>query len=350
MVVSRITRVSNPRKRRRLNPKRMSLKQKLNFGTKRQRAAAKASLSRKRSNPKRKRSVARKTRRRTVARRTNVRRRRRVAANPVRRRRRRANPAHILSLGLLNPRPSTGRRTKRRKKNMAVKTKRRRRSAKSNTRRRRRNSVKVIVRRRRRRASASNPRRRRRASSNPRRRSRRMNSRRRSYGRRRNPQMFGRQMNAFEVTKAIGGGLAGVAITKAVPNMLPASLVSSSPFMTSITSIVVAVGSGMLVKAILKSDPIIGDAVMFGGLMQAGSVLLNAFLPSVGTVLGLQGLGNGMGDLVAARFPIPQNPIMAGQSQGMIAAPAVTPSAAHAASSAAAAGVGAIYNPFGRAM
>lgn len=225
---------------------------------------------------------------------------------------------------------------------MAVKTRKRRRSVRAaNPRRRRRNSVKVIVRRRRR-ASANPRRRRRRVSANP---------RRRSYGRRRNPQMFGRQMNAFEVTKAIGGGLAGVAITKAVPNMLPASLVSSSPFMTSITSIVVAVGSGMLVKAILKNDPIIGDAVMFGGLMQAGSVLLNAFLPSVGTVIGLQGLGNGMGDLVAGRFPVPMNPIMAGQSAGMLAAPSVTPSAAHAASQqASAAGVGAIYNPFGRAM
>lgn len=331
MIVSRVTKVSNPRKRRRAssksNPKRRrNMTLKLAFGTKRQRAAAKASLSRKRSNPKRrvaKRRVARRTR----------------AVNPVRRRRR-SNPAHILSLGLINPRPSTG-RTKKRRKNTVAKTRvRRRRSAKSNPRRRRRNTVKVIVRRRRRHASASNPRRRKARRSNP--------SRRRVGARRgrRNPNMFGRSMSGFEAVKAIGGGLAGVAITKAIPNMLPASLVSSSPFMATITSVVVAVGAGMLAKAILKSDPIIGDSIMFGGLMQAGSVALNSFLPSVGTIIGLQGLGNGMGDIVPGRFPVPMNPIMAGQ-QAMLPPPSVSPAAAHAAS---AAGVGAIYNPYGRSM
>ena len=127
--------------------------------------------------------------------------------------------------------------------------------------------------------------------------------------------------------------------------MLPAGIASSSPFMSVIVSAGVAIGAGMLVKSLVKSDPTLGDAVMFGGLMQAGSVALNSFLPSVGTVIGLQGLGNGMGDLVAGRFPVPQNPIMAG-AQMALPAPAVTPAAAHAAAS----GVGAIYNPFGRAM
>jgi len=330
MVVSRVTKVSNPRKRKRLNPRKMSLKQKLAFGTKRQRAAAKASLSRKRSNPKR-HSTARTKKRRVV----------RNARHTVRRavkrvvKRRRANPAHILSLGLINPRPSTGRKTKRRKKNTMAKTRtRRRRTAKANPRRRRRNSVRVIVRRKnRRRVSASNPRRTRRHVRHHRR-----------AGARRNPQLFGRQASMFEVTKALAGGLAGVAITKAVPNMLPASISASSPFMSVLVSAGVAVGAGMLVKSLVKSDPMLGDAVMFGGLMQAFSVGINAFLPSVGTVIGLQGLGNGMGDIVPGRFPVPQNPIMAGQ-QMALPAPAVSPAAAHAAS-----GVGAIFNPFGRAM
>ena len=157
-----------------------------------------------------------------------------------------------------------------------------------------------------------------------------------------NPQLFGRQVGALEIGKAIAGGLAGVAITKAVPNMLPAGITSSSPIMNAVVSAAVAIGAGMIVKALVKGDPTIGDAVMFGGLMQAGSVALNSFLPQVGSVIGLQGLGNGMGDLVAGRFPIPMNPISAGQMQ--IAAPAAVP--AHAGVS----GMGAIFNPFGRAM
>jgi hypothetical protein len=100
----------------------------------------------------------------------------------------------------------------------------------------------------------------------------------------------------------------------------------------------------MAVKALVKGDPVLGDAVLFGGLMQAGSVALNSFLPSVGGVIGLQGLGMGVGDIVSGRFPVPQNPIMAGQRQMSIAAPAAP------AGAPTPAGVGAIYNPYGRAM
>lgn len=145
------------------------------------------------------------------------------------------------------------------------------------------------------------------------------------------------------MAKAVAGGLAGVAITKAVPNMLPAGF-GGTPIMNTVISIAVAVAAGMAVKALVKSDPALGDAVLFGGLMQAGSVALNSFLPSVGTVIGLQGLGNGVGDIVPGRFPIPMNPIMAGQQQMMLPPPSA-PAGAHAST-----GVGAIYNPFGRAM
>jgi hypothetical protein len=145
------------------------------------------------------------------------------------------------------------------------------------------------------------------------------------------------------MAKVIAAGLAGVAITKAVPNMLPAGIIPASPFTGSIVSLAVAIGAGIAVNALVKGDPMLGYAVSFGGLMQAGSVMLNAFLPQVGSYIGLQGLGNGMGDLVAGRFPVPMNPIMAGVPP-MIAAPAP---AAHAA---AMSGMGAIFNPFGRAM
>lgn len=170
--------------------------------------------------------------------------------------------------------------------------------------------------------------------------------------------MFGRQMGAFEVGKLIVGGLAGVAVTKAVPNMLP-SFATSSPLVSTITSIVVAVGGGMLIKSLVKSDPTLGDSFIFGGLMQAGSVALNAFLPSVGTVIGLQGLGNGMGDLVPGGFPVPMNPIMAGQRSLPAVHPAVAAAMSKGASGGsmpaapaapAASGVGAIFNPWGRAV
>jgi hypothetical protein len=174
---------------------------------------------------------------------------------------------------------------------------------------------------------------------------RRANSRH-HYRRHRNPALFGQTVGAFEMAKAIAGGLAGVAITKAVPNMLPAGI-GGTPIMNTVISIAVAVAAGMAVKALVKGDPILGDAVLFGGLMQAGSVALNSFLPTVGGVIGLQGLGNGIGDLVNGRFPIPQNPIMAGQQRMAIAAP---PSAAPGAPAPASAGVGAIYNPYGRAF
>jgi hypothetical protein len=289
----------------------MSLKQKLHFGTKRQRNSAKASLRRKRANPKH--------------------RARRAAPRKITTRRRRSNPAHILALGFLNPTTGSRKSKRSRKRMTSTKKIRRRHTAKANPRRRRRNAaVKVYVHRRNaRRGARRNPRRRMIAN----------------YRRHRNPSLFGHQVGAFELVKAIAGGLAGVAITKAVPNMLPASIAASSPFTSSLVSIGVAVGAGMLVSALVKTDPMLGYAVGFGGLMQAGSVMLNSFLPSVGTYIGLQGLGNGMGDLVAGKFPVPMNPIMAGQ-QLALPAPAVTPAAAHAASS----GVGAIFNPFGRAM
>ena len=338
MQISRVTRVSNPRRRassrKRRNPKRLSLKQKLHFGTPRQRAAAKAALSRKRKSPKR-RTVAKNIRRRTV-RASNPRRRRRVArANPVRRRRRRkANPAYLLHLGAVNPAPRRGSSKRRKKSNMA-RTKRRntrRRRASANPRRRRRNSVRVIVRRRnRRRAVAVNPRRRRRhysrrrASSNP---------RRRHYGRRRNPMIFGHSVSILEAAKVIAAGLAGVWATQFVVGMLPANLLPQTPVTGALVNAAVAVGLGTVASMIMKGDPLVGYAIGFGGLMLAGGIAATSFGFSQ---FGLRGLG----DLVPGRFPIPMNPISAG-NQMMLPPPAIA--------SGAAAGVGAIYNPFGRAM
>lgn len=329
MVVSRVTKVSNPRKRKRRNPKKMSLKQKLSFGTKRQRAAAKAALHRKRANPvkRRRKAVARRPKRRAVrASRiviSNPKRRRR---NSSHRRRRRSNPAHILTIGALNPRPS-GRNPKRRRKNTMARAKnsrRRRRVARTNPRRRRRNlTVKVYRRRRRNVRAARNPRR------NP--------HRRHHY--RRNPSIFGHQVTMFEAAKVVAGGLAGVAITKAVPGMLPASLQLTSPFMSTLVGFGVAIGAGMLVGSFMKGDPLLGYAVAFGGLMQAASVGINAFMPN--PYIGLHGMGR-IGDLVPGRFPVPMNPIMAGVPSMPMLPPPMP------AGAPTGAGVGSIYNPYGR--
>jgi hypothetical protein len=119
--------------------KRMTLKQKLHFGTARQRAAAKSSLKSKRT---RKRNAARRKpvshRKRTAPKRKNpaVRRRRKAVARAKPRHARRQNIGEIISLTLGNP-------AKKRRKTMAAGTKKRRRRAasKSNagTRRRRKN-------------------------------------------------------------------------------------------------------------------------------------------------------------------------------------------------------------------
>lgn len=344
MTISRVTRVSNPRKRRtsskrrsrKANPRRLSLKQKLHFGTPRQRNAAKAALRRKRSAPKRKAAVKRVTRKRT-ARASNPRRRRRVAkANPVKRRRRRraSNPAHMVTLGLLNP--STGKRKRRKTSKMAKTRKRRstRRRASANPRRRRRNSVRVIVRRSRHRATA-NPRRRRRATaSNPRRRARHhARGRRRSS---RNPVIFGTSVSVLSAAKIVAAGLAGVWATQLIVGMLPTNMLPSTPVTGALMSAGVAIALGTVASMVLKSDPMVGYAIGFGGLMSAGSTLANS--------IGLSQFGlRGLGDLVPGRFPIPQNPIMAG-NQVMLPAPSMP------APAGAGAGVGAIYNPFGRAM
>jgi uncharacterized membrane protein YeaQ/YmgE (transglycosylase-associated protein family) len=104
----------------------------------------------------------------------------------------------------------------------------------------------------------------------------------------------------------IGGGLIGVTVTKLIPGYIKSSgLTSSLPqggFMNVIISGVSAWLAGFLIG---KFDLELGQAAMFGGFMQTGSVALNTFLPSVGGQFSL-------GDLVDARFVVPQNPLYGG--------------------------------------
>jgi len=193
-------------------------------------------------------------------------------------------------------------------------------------------------RRRRKAVAVSNPRRRRRAANTHRPRrtnARRRNStrvyvikknRRRMNGRRRNPEILG--MRGAEAGKAILSGLVGVYATKQispiVANAIPS--VGSSPIFTAIIQAAVAYGGGMLIS---KWDKGAGQGFMFGGLMQAGSSLLNLVVSP--NPLSLSGLG----DFQPASFAVPQNPIMAAARQRAIAV------AAPAAGAPAGAGMGA---------
>lgn len=260
--LSVVKRLANPYRRRkastkakrRRNPRRkLTAKQIKFFGTKAQRAALK--------------------------------RRRKPAAkrNTHRRRSARKNPALLVTLGAVNPQ-------RRRKSTMA---KRRR---KSNPRRRRTTLAVAPVRRRRRRvARRSNPIRRRRAVSYRRRRRNPM------------PSLGGTRAFSGEGLKMIAGGLVGVTATKFIANMLPAAI--KAPLGTF--GPVVANGIGAFIAGYIGNRFLggsFGSGILFGGLMQTGSTLINTISP--GLKFGDYPIGiSGLGELVPGQFSVPQNPL-----------------------------------------
>jgi hypothetical protein len=305
MMVAKVRRVANPnrkpvRSRAKVNPsrkskaggrKRLSAKQIKFFGTKRQKAALKrkrrtSGTVRAKANPGRthKRRTAKRTVKRSaapvvvvVSKAKSTRRRRPVKRNPI----------QAVTLGFLNPHKGRKVMAKRRKRHASASpvrrvVRRRRKSNPSGRRRRATRSVMVV----------------------------RRNSRKR-YGMKRNPNFFGSSVSTIEMVKYIGGGLAGVAVTKAAVPMLPESLRGSQAMVVA-SSIGIAFAAGW---AASKVDAKIGSAVLFGGLMQAASVFLNSFVPTVGRIVGLQG-GRGVGEFVPARFTVPQNPILANGAGG----------------------------------
>jgi hypothetical protein len=110
-------------------------------------------------------------------------------------------------------------------------------------------------------------------------------------------------MKGAGMAKAVVAGLAGMAAAKFLPTMIPSSIVSSN-MMRAVATGASAFVAQMIAKAIVK-DQSISDAVLFGGLMQTGSVALNAFLPSLASSLGLSGI-------MDARWTIPENPLGGG--------------------------------------
>lgn len=252
------------------------------------------------------------------------------------------NPASIITLGLVNPhKPATRRKVKRvkhihikvnptkvrkgktkmtaaKKKAFVARMKRARAKNPSTRRRRtRRATTHAAAPRRRRTARAANPRRQRTSRKNGTRiYVMKRNGTRRRVGRR-NPEMFG--MRGTESGKAILAGLVGVYATKTVGPMVANAIPSlgGSPIISAIISAAVAWGGGMLIgKSLGKTY---GEGFMFGGLMQAGSQLLNLVVPANPLAL------SGLGDFVPAQFPVPQNPIrqkmlLGGATPGMGAA------------------------------
>ena len=285
--ITKVRRVANPRSRRRFRALR----------NKKGRFVKLSRATRKRTNTKRRAN----TKRRVV-------------------RRQRSNPVLIELAGLgLNP------RKRRARKSMATKRKyRRTRRSSANPRRRRRVVRNAAPRRRRRRLSANPPvrRRRRRAVSvapvrrrrrynrrrmaNPRRHVRHYHRRRRMNGRRRRNPMFG-QSGAKSYAIMIGGGLVGVAAAKYIPTLIPSSITASlgtSPIMAIVVAGAGAFAAGYLAKRFGGND--FGDAVLFGGLMQTGSLILSAFAPApLNTALALSGLG----DIMPGWFAVPQNSV-----------------------------------------
>lgn len=142
---------------------------------------------------------------------------------------------------------------------------------------------------------------------------RRYSSRRRNMRHRRNP--FGSGFGTTDTLKYVAGLLVGVAVTKAGVPMLPFNT-TSQPLAVA-GSVGVAFAAGWLAS---KFDPKMGQAVLFGGLAQAASVFLNAFVPPVGSYLALRG-GRGVGEFVPASFSVPQNPIMMTGGGGATMAP-----------------------------
>jgi hypothetical protein len=210
---------------------------------------------------------------------------------------RRKNPL-LVEFATVNPRGGVVHRTYRKRgKQVARSRNRRRRSLNYRRRRhnrRRSNPTTAVTRPRRRRVYHRH--RPRRHSANP----------RRNYrGRRRNPVIFG-QSSAKEIGFMIMGGLVGVAAVKYLPTLLPAGITGALGGGGGIVSVGITIAGAFVAGWVGGMwDKSFGDAVLFGGLMQAGSQLLGMFLNPNPLAL------SGLGDIVATRgFVVPQNPVL----------------------------------------
>jgi hypothetical protein len=136
--------------------------------------------------------------------------------------------------------------------------------------------------------------------------------------RRRNPDLFGNSLTSKNSLMIIGGAFAGLIGTKFIPTLIPTTLTGSLGTSTAgqfVLSLASALAVGWAAGKFV--GPAFGNGAMLGGIVQAFSVGLNAFLPSVYSSLGI-----GLGDLLPGSFTVPQNPIRAGMQPRALPAPA----------------------------
>ncbi len=119
----------------------------------------------------------------------------------------------------------------------------------------------------------------------------------------------------------VGGGLAGVWGTKYAVNYLKTTSLGSminTPIATVIADIIVGTGMGYAIRRYAPAQfKTFGEGMMFGSWMQAGSDVISGY--GSGTPLSRLALNGyqrpSMGMLQPGSFPVPQNPILAGNAQ-----------------------------------
>lgn len=266
-------RVFNPGKRR------LTARQKLFFGSKRQRVAAAKSLSGKR-----------------VSKRTSGKRVRNVGeivtlSLPARKR--------ITREVITNPMPAKKRAVRRRRRATSYRA-----------------ATKRVVRRHRRRNGSTTK------VANPTRRRTRVKtvtkyryrnpsvlvSRRRYARRRRNPSFMG-----SDITK-VAGILGGATLTNVIAKQLPSKYTAGTLGYATLTA--VAFGQGYIVKKFLKNQTL-GEDMMIGGLVLVAMKLISDLFPSVSLPFSLNGPGLGL--IGNSSFTVPQVPIMGSMGRFQIA-------------------------------
>jgi hypothetical protein len=126
--------------------------------------------------------------------------------------------------------------------------------------------------------------------------------------------LFGSSLTSKNGLMIIGGGFTGLIVAKTLPSLLPSSSIGSSSTGKFVLALASAWAGAWAGRKFVSSS--FGDGVLFGGMIQAGSIALDAFLPAVYSSLGI-----GLGDLMPGKFPVPQNPIRAALASKQIAAP-----------------------------
>lgn len=287
---------SNTKYKRSQNPgtRKMSLAQKLHFGTKRQRAAAQASLKGKRKNPAKKRGYQGVGFNRKHKRAKSPAQAAYYGRNHVRRTHKRTPLKNVGEIITIRPLPLTNSGRKRKRlSNSNMATRRRRRAVGSKVRyhRRRRTSnpgVRRVHRRRR-----SNPTMRTRTVVRYRNRGRRMTHRRRSYRRNAGAISTGNFGTALNI---VGGAL----VTKFIVDMLPSGISQGIP--GYIASAVIATSQGKAIGKLLKNASM-GNQMAIGGYVYTTLKIANDLMPSLSLPFKLNGMGGVYGP---SSFYVPQ--------------------------------------------